>query len=78
MTIFLGTVGGRMLKTEIFTPMMESQFGHHPHATDYGPIVIGIETPRKFLCMFLDSRSITHASFMGVSLLFWPQWVVKG
>ena len=53
-----------MLKTEIFTAIMESQFGHHPHATDYGPIVIGIETPRKFLCMFPDSRSVTHANFM--------------
>ena len=48
------------------------------HFTDYGPIVIGIETPRKFQCMFPDSRSITHASFMGVWQFFWAQWVVEG
>ena len=46
--------------------------------TDYGPIVIVIETPQKFLCMFPDSRSITHASFMGVPSFFWTQWVIEG
>ena len=66
MTIFLGTVGGGRLKSEILTAIMGRQFGRQPHATDYGPIVILIETPLKFLCMFSDSRSIIHGSFMGV------------
>ena len=39
--IFLGTVGDRMLKSEVFTAIIGSQFGHNPHTTDYGPIVIG-------------------------------------
>ena len=66
-----------MLKSDAFTAIIGSQFGHHPPATDYGPIVIGIETPRKFLCMLPDTSSITHASFMGVQQFFWAQWVVE-
>ena len=78
MTIFLGTVGGGRLKSEILTAIMGRQFGRQPHATDYGPIVIVIETPRKFLCMFPNSRSITHVSVMVVTPFFWAQWVIEG
>ena len=48
-------MGGGILKSQFLTAIMGSQFGRYPPATDYGPIVIGIETPRKFLCMFPDS-----------------------
>ena len=63
MTIFLGTVGGRIQKSEFLTAIMGSQFGHHPPATDYGPIVIDIELLENFCACF----QIVGASFMQVS-----------
>ena len=66
-----------MQKSELFTAFIESQFGHPPRANDYGPKVIGIETPRKFLCMLSDTSSITHASFVGVQQFFQALWVVE-
>ena len=66
------------LEKIVFTAVMRSQFGLHPHATIYRPIEIVIETPWKFLCMLPDSRSITHASFMAVAPFFWAHWVMEG
>ena len=76
--IFLGTLGDGRLKSQLFSAIIGRQFGHHPRATNYRPIAIVIETPRKFSCMLPDSRSITHASFMGIKQFFWAQWVVEG
>ena len=69
LTLFLQERCGTELKKELF---FNSDFEGlawaltRPLTADYGPIVIVIETPQKFLCMYSDSRSITHGSFIGV------------